>query len=131
MLKALRVTKKEIRVSKHSDGLVYFEPRIYAVLPRGRKEHLLSSAPMALEINVFPLMESGVPWIQVRPEDWQKVLLSSPVLSCSLFPCEVTEEIKRQAYERVTSICSCPAVTETKDVHPSYKPEYVEIVDES
>lgn len=123
----LKIEKSEIVVSKHRDGSVYFHHKVYAVLPGCRKATQLSITPFALRLVARPLFGyNGTATID--PEQWSGVIRSAPVVSDSLFPVEITPEIVSQARDALLDITTCPAVTDTRDVSPSFKPSFDTIV---
>lgn len=127
-MKKLEITRKEIRVSRYGTGEVFFEARIYGILPGGRKEHLLSASPYSKRISISPLSSARhTAPCYVRPHDWQMVLETAPIVATSHLLCPITPAIITRAYARVTEICSCLAVTDLTHVHQSFTPEYTEI----
>ena len=116
--KVIQVSRAWIKVSanKHSDCGWFSDTVIHAVLPGGRKTHILSKSPSHNAINLNPLfayIRAG--YIKVDPEAYRAFLQSLPVLSDSLhgFGVEITAEVERAARAKEESICDCPAVKET------------------
>lgn len=109
--KVIKVQSAQIRVgaNRHADRGWTHDVRIEAILPGGRKAHLLSHMLGHQVINLMPLY-GYVKMAPVDPAVYLEFLRSIPVVSCDLFPIEVTPELEASVRAEAENICFCPAV---------------------
>lgn len=125
--KALVIDRPVIRVSANSliEGGLFFDMRVYGVLPGCRKKVMLSFGPMARYVWFRPLFgHSGA--ASVSPEDFLRMVDAAPVVSCEHSPVVVTPEIAAKAKASVASTADCPAIHAA--CHPDYRPAFDAVV---
>src|SRR5271154_5618591 len=110
--KVIKVVKAQIEVSAnpHSEVGWYADVKIDAVMPLGRKDHRLSFTVGYQTISLMPLF-GYAKWQHVDPAVYLDFLRSLPVVSCTLFPIEITDAVRTAARTEVEKTCFCPAVT--------------------
>jgi len=126
----LKVTKHEIQVSTNSliEGGLYFDLQAWGILPKCRKVAQLSFSVSYLSIW-FRNLWSYNGEAKISPDDMEKLIMASKVVSSSHAPVEITDEIRRKAYDYLLQLwVNSPAVRSTKDVAPGYMPKYNELV---
>lgn len=121
----MTVTDAVIEVSRHPDGAMFYDTRVFGILPGCRKAQKLtfSAFPKAIKAgSLFGYNGEAT----LDPAAWGSFLSALPVVPSRIFPVEITPEIERTAREYAAAFASCPAVTSTEWVHPSYSPKYDE-----
>ena len=99
---------------------------VRGILPGCRKAVKLTFSPMYSTVWVQPLFGYNGK-ANIRPEDWKKLVLLSPVVS-RYKDFTLTPEIIEDAYSDALSIVTCETATNPTQVSPDYKPKYDEMV---
>lgn len=123
----LKIISAEIRVGRNEriEGGLFIETRVTAIFPGGRKAKTVSISPMSGKIWLKPLYGyNGT--ADVEPAAWAAFVRALPVVSCPLFPVEITPAIAERALAHELTICDCPAVTaDPRGDVKLYQPETV------